>query len=142
MKTVFRLAMALLLVGAVAGCGKKGPPMLPKPHAVVTIENLLAEYRAGEGVVLNWRVGGNMKNVTGFLLFRGLEKIGETVCRSCDEFYHPLDTPPMADMKGAGGGFSYTDRDITPGYRYYYKVEPAYDNGSMSEGALVSADVP
>lgn len=113
---------ACLLAGA---CGKKGPPMPPRPLVLQKVTTLTATA-VDCTVVLRWDVprGGDNLLVTGFLIFRARQDAGATDCADCPADFREVAKVYISDLsradRNAGRGAFTQDMDC--GYRYIYTV--------------------
>jgi hypothetical protein len=137
------LFLSFIILAVALGCGKKGPPTLAPPSKPVTVFEARAEFDGAEGVKISWKVEGDQRLLAGFNLSRGEEPISTSKCRSCGDFYRFLtEIDADATEKEKNTSFFFFDGSIQPTYRYYYRIRPRYVNGSTSDGATVSLDVP
>jgi hypothetical protein len=116
-------ALGLLAVAALAGCGRKLPPIQPGSYPPPAVKDL--GYRMqGEEIVLTWTVPAAAPEkdspAVGFKVLRSRQTEAEAECRSC-----PPKFQEVANVRPSGpvetGGMQYVER-LEPGYRYQFKV--------------------
>ena len=114
-------ALILLAVGALlAGCGRKGPPVVPRVPAAVKPQ---PSYRAeGDTLVLAWRYPAGALQPESFRILRAEP---ETGCPECPPRYHEVGNLGAQ----AGGGYLFRDEGLTPGAAYAYQVLPLFPRG-------------
>ena len=105
--------------------------------AVVTITGFVVE--AGEGeIYVNWETASEIGNL-GFYVWRSQSEGSEYA-------KVPLDAPeeqfiPSEDF-GVGALYDFVDVQVTPGIRYYYKVEDVPASGGSAMVGPLSAMIP
>jgi hypothetical protein len=128
-------SVALVLLVATAGCGKKSLPMperLPIPGG---IKDLTGETR--EGVLfLSFSIpqkdstGADYKDLAGFRVLKN--------CGTCVAGFEPLKEIILVEKQGytiARGRLYVTDDDLKAGVRYSYRVYPITQLGSAGEAS-------
>jgi hypothetical protein len=121
----FFFCLAVLLIGAATGCGKKTPPVPPGtvlPAAITDLSSQMDE----KGVALTWSyprrtVQGERLpyRIEGFLLSRAVIPLGGE-CEQC-----PIPFGPAMEIKAEqeeGGRVFYREALLRPGHRYVYRV--------------------
>ncbi len=118
----------ILLLAALAGCGRKTPPLPPEAVVAEPIRDLAVELHAN-GATLTWSfprrtvTGERLAAVSAFEVFRAAQPAGEA-CAGCPVPFTLLQTV-------AGGPLparvlprqaSFEDAGLRPGFRYWYKV--------------------
>lgn len=131
---------SVLLAAALLGCGRKGPPVPPRPRAPAAVEALRAEPREG-AIVLTWTRPTRNEDesaLTGLLEFRLFRAIGPAGLRPAGE------RPPfvlLATVRAErpdnavvqGGQYAFRDdggsAGLTIGRRYTYRVQAVNRRG-------------
>lgn len=128
---------AVMLILAIAGCGKKGDPRAPELATPRVIENLAASS-VPDGIALTWRRptqyvdGTELKDLTSFVIFR--KEISPT-CVDCPVPYRPLTTVDVEDQEKfvKQKQYRYVDEEVQPKTTYRYRVSSQLRDGSLSE---------
>ena len=112
---VFLIVLAMSLVSAFQGCGKKGPPIPPGaivPPRVVSLSHTLKDG----AVTLTWKApeGPGAKAVDGYDVMRSSTSLDEEECKGCPIVFQRLARLGISQT-------SYTDT-LVLGKRYIYKV--------------------
>ena len=131
------VALALMPVLFLSGCGKKGDPRAPELATPRVIENLRAASVAN-GVALTWSRpteyvdGSALKDLVGFAIFR--KDISPT-CVDCPAPYRPLTTVDIEDREKfvKQKQYRYVDEETQPMMTYRYRVSSQLRDGSLSE---------
>jgi hypothetical protein len=131
------VALALMTVLIVLGCGKKGEPRAPELATPRVIENLRATS-VPNGVALTWRRpteyvdGSELKDLTGFVIFR---KDLSPTCVDCPAPYRPLTTVDVEDREKfvKQKQYRYVDEEVQQKMTYRYRVSSQLKDGSLSE---------
>jgi predicted small lipoprotein YifL len=127
------LALAILLL-ALPGCGRKGPPVAPRPVAPAAPSPVRAELEDG-AIVVTWarptrnENGTPLTNLQEFRLYRAVSQGTPRPTGPQPAFSllatvradHPDNATVMGDLyafRDEGGG-----RELTPGTRYIYRVQ-------------------
>ena len=116
------------------GCGKKGPPRVPRQPLPPTVKDL--DYRIDNGIVmLSWTVPVTDNRSASYpaavKLFRFKQSLEASNCETC-----PMDFTEIADLpvkvplskKSGSTKMSYTVV-LEQGYRYVYKVNVYNEDG-------------
>src|SRR5574341_805500 len=134
MKRAFLVAMMLIAAGS--GCGKKGDPRAPELATPKVINNLSA--RAGpDSVVLIWSRpteyvdGSALKDLASFVIFR---KEVSPSCLDCPVPYRQLTTVNVEDRERfvKQKQYRFDDREVRPKTIYRYRVSSQLFDGSLS----------
>ena len=130
------LVLALLVVMAGAGCGKKGDPRAPELATPKTIANLAA--RSGpNGITLTWNRpaeyvdGKALKDLASFVIFR--KEVSQS-CPDCPVPYRQLTTVNVEDRDKfvQKKQYRYDDQEVRPKAIYRYRVSSQLLDGSLS----------
>ncbi|MDT8317531.1 MAG: fibronectin type III domain-containing protein [bacterium] len=152
-KILTKALFITLLVGSMAACGKKGPPLPPESLVPAQVSGFKAEGR-GEALLLSWTIpgknndGSSLNDLAGFKLYQ--KKSGEG-CNSC-----PSEFPVYADIDIEAPGHAgkaaiegkrliFTVRNMEPGLSYSFKVAPYNKSGyfgEFSEVITLNWDLP
>jgi hypothetical protein len=116
------------------GCGKKGPPRVPRQPLPATVKDL--SYRIDNDLVkLSWTVPGtddrNASYPAAAKLFRFKQLLEASNCETCPiHFTEIADFPVQVQPSEKSGStkMSYTEV-LEQGYRYIYKVNLYNENG-------------
>jgi hypothetical protein len=118
-----RIALVLVAVLLLAGCGRKLPPIQPGSYPPPAVKDL--GYRVqGEEIVLTWTVPAAAPEkdspAVGFKVLRSRQTEAEAECLSCPpKFQEVADVRPSEPVET--GGVQHVER-LEPGYRYQFKV--------------------
>jgi hypothetical protein len=131
------VALALMPVLFLSGCGKRGDPRAPEAATPRVIENLRATP-VPSGVALTWSRpteyadGSALKDLVGFAIFR--KDISPT-CVDCPAPYRPLTTVDIEDRERfvRQKQYRYVDEETQPMMTYRYRVSSQLRDGSLSE---------
>jgi hypothetical protein len=131
------VALALMPVLFLSGCGKKGDPRAPELATPRVIENLRATS-VPNGVALTWSRpteyvdGSALKDLVGFVIFR--KDISPT-CVDCPVPYRPLTTVDIEDREKfvKQKQYRYVDEEAQQKMTYRYRVSSQLKDGSLSE---------
>jgi|SRR3989304_400990 len=135
MKRIVSLALLVLL--ATAGCGKKGDPRAPELVIPEGIKNLSARQEKA-GVSLTWSrptqyIGGReLKDLANFVIFR--KEISPS-CADCPVPYRQLTTVYVEDQEkfSKQKQYRFVDMETQPKTTYRYRVSAQLKDGSLSE---------
>ena len=129
-KKIIPIALGFLLIMAVfalAGCGKKGPPVAPRQVPLPVVTDLHATVKDDQ-VKLTWTVPRKgmetAVQVAGFYVSRSKIPLAQADCADCPvRFDRIADIPAKTPVpeKTAKPVMTYTDT-LEKGYRYIYKV--------------------
>lgn len=139
-----------MLACCLAGCGYKTSPH-PAAASVPGECSLIDVYAYPGRIVLRWAVpssnvdGSALKDVSGFKVFRLVQKEGEG-CENCEEkktLYANVDYQNPVNAQISGGEVVYTDTGVSTGNVYTYWIE-AYNlrgrDGRLSDEIPVTLD--
>lgn len=130
------LVLALMVVMAAVGCGKKGDPRAPELATPKTITNLAA--RSGpNGISLTWNRpteyvdGKALKDLASFVIFR--KEVSQS-CPDCPVPYRPLTTVNVEDRDkfAQKKQYRYDDQEVRPKAIYRYRISSQLLDGSLS----------
>jgi hypothetical protein len=130
------LVLALMIVMAGVGCGKKGEPRAPELATPKTITNLAA--RSGpNGITLTWNRpteyvdGKELKDLASFVIFR---KEVSATCPDCPVPYRQLTTVNVEDRDKfvQKKQYRYNDQEVRPKAIYRYRISSQLLDGSLS----------
>ena len=123
----------LLLMGAaiiLAGCGKKGPPTVPRQIPLPVVADLGAAV-TGDTVTLTWTLappaGAGAPELAGFFVNRSKTRLADADCIDCPVLFERVADLPMEAAAAAEGAapetpqYVYTET-LEKGYRYIYTV--------------------
>ena len=134
MKAFSVLALMILLAGL--GCGKKGDPRPPELATPKTITDLRA--RSGpNGISLTWERrteyvdGKELKDLASFVIFR--KEVSQS-CPDCPVPYRPLTTVHVEDRDkfAQKKQYRYDDQEVRPKAIYRYRISSQLLDGSLS----------
>lgn len=115
------LLVALGLALASVGCGRKGPPVVPRePQAVRPQLSYLAQ---GEALALSWRYALEAAAPEAFRVERAEPEEG---CPDCPPRFRVLGTVPA---RSGLADYAFEDTGLTPGATYIYRVVPLFPRG-------------
>src|SRR4030095_16129361 len=131
------VALALVPVLFLSGCGKKGDPRARELATPKVIEDLRATS-VPNGVALAWRRptedvdGRGPKDLMGFVIFR--KEISPT-CVDCPAPYRPLTTVDLEDREKfiKQKQYRYVDEEVQQKMTYRYRVASQLKDRSLSE---------
>lgn len=134
MKQAWLLAVVLLF--AASGCGKKGDPRAPELATPKLITNLAARPVA-DGVALTWNRpteyvdGRELKDLASFVIFR--KEISRS-CLDCPVPYRQLTTVNVEDREKFVRlkQYRYDDREVRGDTIYRYRVASQLFDGTLS----------
>lgn len=124
-----RFALMILILGGLAACGKKMPPIPPDSLLPGPVRDFTVRQQ-GRSLVLQWLLprenieGQPLTEIQGFRLLRGREKRDRPPGGCPPELMRLADIdlayPQIGEVRGEA--VAYQDSDLIPGYRYYYQV--------------------
>jgi len=135
MKRIVSLALLVLL--ATAGCGKKGEPRAPELVIPEGIKNLSARQEKA-GVSLTWGrpthyiSGRSLEDLASFVIFR--KEISPS-CADCPVPYRQLTIVYVEDQEKftKQKQYRFVDMETQPQTTYRYRVSVQLKDGSLSE---------
>ncbi|MGH7854441.1 MAG: hypothetical protein ACREP3_13435 [Candidatus Binatia bacterium] len=130
------LVLALMVVMAGVGCGKKGDLRAPELATPKTITNLAARSGPG-GIILTWNRpteyvdGSTLKDLASFVIFR--KEVSQS-CPDCPVPYRPLTTVNVEDRDkfAQKKQYRYDDQEVRPKAIYRYRISSQLLDGSLS----------
>lgn len=123
--------LLLLAVAVIAGCGRKTMPLPPQSVVPVPVSDL--SYALDEnGLSLSWSMpvklvnGDDLDRIEAFQVFRAMVPLAD-YCPGCPLPFELFATVAGGETAGDKAGFAarYHERDLRPGFRYFYKVRPS-----------------
>ena len=134
-KRVILIAVLLLMAGS--GCGKKGDPRAPELATPLPIKNLRGAQDA-RGVALTWSRptefvdGREIRDLASFVIFRKEISSG---CPECPVPYRPLTTVNVEDQEKfiKQKQYRFIDEQVQPKATYRYRVSSQLKDGLLSE---------
>ena len=136
MKRAFLVAMMLIAAGG--GCGKKGDPRAPELATPKVINNLSVRPGPGpDSVVLTWSRpteyvdGSKLDDLASFVIFR---KEVSASCLDCPVPYRQLTTVNVEDREKfvKQKQYRFDDREVVSKSIYRYRVSSQLFDGSLS----------
>ena len=136
-----RFIVLTVLALAVAGCGKKGDPFLPKSKLGLVVQELQADL-SNNTVVLRGRIPlgesavQEAKQVAGMWLYHTRYGIDAAPCEGC-----PIDFPGHRQVKGKvlqGDQFSFTVRDKAKQGIHFFQVRLMAEDGGLGPPSNVA----
>jgi len=135
------IIVLVLAAGAgIYGCGKKGDPSPRLQERREAIRDLQVAA-AGEGVVLNWTMGGAATAERHVRILRAEITDGADACPKCPQTFLPLIKLAGAALRqtdGQPGRYSYLDRSVAKGRLYGYRLIWGESSGPKSEASNIA----
>jgi len=118
------IAAAVLLIGALDGCGRKMPPIQPGTYPPQAVKDLAFEVKDGS-LTLFWTAPVEKEKdkenaAVGFKILRARQTASEAECQSCSVRFQVVGNIRLAG-KDPSERLQFQDR-LEPGYKYRYKV--------------------
>ena len=132
----------LILTMAMAGCGKKGPPVHPGALPLPVVDRLEKQLD-GDLLVLSWEVPEHVSfaEPDGFFVYRSKTPAGGD-CKNCPYIFEKAsDVSPSESFFGGRSDKVFYRETLEKGHVYRYKVRAYTDDGltgAWSEIAEVS----
>lgn len=137
------LSVAMILLVAVIGCGRKGNPEPPEAFAPKPVRFLSAKPSVN-GVLLTWQApletadGDELLDLAGYVVRRSVyEKDKSADFEDVAELevapLPPVDDAAATPAKNENREISYLDTSVRPGERYDYLVLPINSDGVEGE---------
>lgn len=133
---ILQLAILAAFAFYLSGCGRKAPPVAPRPAPPPAVNDLSRQMPA-DILELTWTIpkhkGKIHPDLEGFFVYRSQKPLSEAECQNC-----PLKFKLVADIgiktikaleKKKKGHMTYSET-LRKGYRYIYKVVAYSDSGS------------
>jgi predicted small lipoprotein YifL len=133
---VVRAVLVYLLLASLLitlGCGKKGPPYIPKKPVAVKVVDLKAE-RSGDDIVLEGKIGGlgepgKEKPLTGLRVYVAQYPLEDPPCAGCPIEYKEYEDLGSEVIKGKA--FSYRLKDRPEGRIYFFRMNIIGPEGTL-----------
>lgn len=135
-----KLLLVALLVGVVAGCGKKGPLIPPEAFQPAPIADLQVAQKE-DRLYVSWSAptvdaaGRALKGLAGFHLYRRVVLPPDQDCESCPNAYQLLKTVDpeyLQDVRRFNNRYVFADSGLKDGTIYQYKVIAFKGDGTES----------
>jgi predicted small lipoprotein YifL len=133
---ILQLVILAAFVFYLSGCGRKAPPVAPRPAPPPAVNDLSRQMQE-DTLKLTWTIPKHKKKIhpdlQGFFVYRSQKPLSESECPNC-----PLKFKLVADIgietvkaleKKKKGRMTYSET-LRKGYRYIYKVVTYNDSGS------------
>jgi predicted small lipoprotein YifL len=133
--TILGLCALVVMAGLAAGCGKKGPPTLPKTATPAGVTNLAA-VQQGEEIVLTWTGPA----AAGYQVYRSAEPVADGDCEGCPILFERLAKLPTAGEGETPPPMTYREPSM-PGTRYHFKVVPYDAQGQLGPDSNIATIV-
>ncbi len=135
-KVCFFLFWTIASVCFLLACGVKTPIVIPQPKYKGKISDLQAKLENGE-IKLSWEYHGDKPE--SFVILRKEAASDENVCSSC-----PLHLEKYATLipEKTEGKFSWKDKFIKLGYRYWYQVCAVFTTGQQICSKIIFISCP
>jgi hypothetical protein len=124
----------IMMIIAIAGCGKKGDPIPPRIKLPVVHD--LTAVSLQQGIVLSWSLDVQTWGIGGFKILRSVTNRGAEACPGCPQDYRPFAEVAIADGRLRREGvavFRYTDTDVRGGSFYTYRLTACDRTGYCGE---------
>jgi predicted small lipoprotein YifL len=128
-----------LILLAMVGCGRKGPPMAPKYVPPKPVVDLRAELK-GETAILRWTRPSGAED-GGYWIYRAATTLGGDECGNCPLLFQKVG---RVTSEGNLKDFLFHEM-VVPGFRYTYKIRPMGDGADTmpdSNPATVHFPIP
>jgi hypothetical protein len=130
------LMAAALVLAALGGCGKKGPPVAPKSLPLPQVTELKGRLE-GDTVFLSWRPVASDSRIKGYVVLRAQADAAKPPCPGCPRVFQKVGEP-SAGSDSEAVEFS---EPVPPGFIYTYKVQPVGSSGDPGpESNFVTID--
>lgn len=119
------IVAAVLLIGALDGCGRKMPPIQPGTYPPPAVKDLAFEVQDGL-LTLFWTVPAAEKErekenpAVSFKVMRARQTASEADCQTCSVRFQAVGDVRLAG-RDPSQRLQFQDR-LEPGYKYRYKV--------------------
>ena len=122
--------MLLIFALIIIGCGKKGPPIVPRMKMPEPVTDLQSSME-GDTLTLTWKVPKMQSAINGYIVYRSKTALTETECEDCPVLFERIiDIPLMEEDPDKQGGTVMTHSELLDkGYKYIYKVNPYIEGG-------------
>lgn len=119
--------IAIIVIGHLSGCGKKGPPVPPPRYLPPAVTDLVHRVD-GRNLTLSWTIpdpAGQKKAATdGCVVYRARQSVSESQCTGCPVPYVSVAEIPVGQRPNGSGQtrvLTYTET-LLPDFTYTYKV--------------------
>lgn len=130
------LMAAALVLAALGGCGKKGPPVAPKSPPLPQVTELKGHLE-GDTVFLSWRPAASDARIKGYVVLRAQADAAKPPCPGCPRVFQKVGEPSV-DGDTEAVEFS---EPVPHGFIYTYKVLPVGSSGDQGpESNYVTID--
>jgi len=132
---ILRLSILAVFAFYLSGCGRKAPPVAPRPAPPPAVNDLSRQMQE-DTLKLTWTIpkhkGKIHPDLEGFFVYRSRKPLSESECPDC-----PLQFKLVADLgqktvkaseKKKKSRMTYSET-LVKGYRYIYKVVAYNDSG-------------
>ena len=132
---ILRLSILAAFAFCLSGCGRKAPPVAPRPAPPPAVNDLSRQMQE-DTLKLTWTIpkykGKIHPDLEGFFVYRSRKPLSESECPNC-----PLKFKLVADIgkkavkssaKLTEGRMTYSET-LVKSYRYIYKVVAYNDSG-------------
>jgi hypothetical protein len=113
----------VFIIGALAGCGRKMPPIAPGAYPPPVVKNLTFELQEDQ-LTLFWPAPAVRSEkespAVGFRVLRARQTASEAECRTCRLRYQEAGEVRLAGQDPSAR-LQFQDR-LEPGYKYRYKI--------------------
>jgi hypothetical protein len=135
----FRCALVGFWIGIllVAGCGKKGDPIIASQLRLPAAIGDLRAVSSAEGMILRWQAPFPLDPAGSFRILRSETKAAEA-CPGCPQDYRTLVQLPLGDgrlQRDGEKGIRYFDGSVRAGYFYSYRVTLCNSRGDCAEAS-------
>jgi hypothetical protein len=132
---------AVLLVSAV-GCGKKAPPVAPKPRPLTAVTDLAGVLR-NEKVRLTWTHRPDNRYAKAYVVLRAQRGLSRPACGDCPRVFQKVDTIAIpGSLRDREQDLNFS-QSLAPGFSYTYSVRPVHGSGAQGpDSNLVTVEVP
>ena len=114
-----QLIAAGLVFMSLWGCGKKGPPVVPRVPPLPMINDLQGRLQEGT-VTLTWQHRPSYEAVSGYVVLRAQSALSSPQCPQCPLIFQKVGTLRI-DRNQQTVHYS---QSVPDGFRYTYKVQP------------------
>lgn len=133
---IFKLSILAAFAFYLSGCGRKAPPVAPRPAPPPAVNDLGWQMQE-DTLKLTWTIpkhkGRIHPDLKGFFVYRSRKPLSESECPDCPlKFILAADIGKKAVKSSAKltkGRMTYSET-LVKGYRYIYKVVAYNDSGS------------
>ena len=145
--TVASQIVRLVLCGAVLlvlapGCGKKAPPVAPKPRPLTAVTDLTGVLQ-NEQVRLTWTHRPDNRYAKVYVVLRAQRGLSQPACGDCPRVFQKVDTISIPEsLRDTEQALNFS-QSLAPGFSYTYSVRPVHGSGAQGpDSNLVTVEVP